>query len=113
MDTPKVTRPVLLELLRRSVRLASAIADLLQQCESKFRDGMPSNVAPAKQLEGVARFPANSPFPYLDDPEFRERLLRVVANSWSEVVRPRSARRPDVLSLVAQLLANPAYPHTI
>lgn len=45
------------------------------------------------------------------DPSYDERLPRLVAQAWTSQVCPPSAKRPDVLALTCQLLANSKVPH--
>lgn len=47
-----------------------------------------------------------------NDPSLK-RLGRIILSSWTEVVRSGSARRPDVLAITCQYLANPDAPHTL
>jgi RecA/RadA recombinase len=54
--------------------------------------------------------------PWFEQPRFMdrlsERLIQLVAAAWLEDVRPRGARRPDVLKLTCQALADPDTPHS-
>ena len=93
------------ELVWRAVVTSESVAAVLTDLE---------NVGPidsARDGRSAVRPSIKKHFPTLSSQE-RERTEWVISNAWARTVSARSARRPDVLGLTCDLLANPGVPLT-
>lgn len=93
------------ELVWRAVVTSESIAAVLADLEKQ------GPIESARNGRSIIRPSVQRHFPHLPKHE-RERTEWVVSNAWAHTVSARSARRPDVLGLTCDLLANPEVPLT-
>jgi KaiC/GvpD/RAD55 family RecA-like ATPase len=93
------------ELVWRAVVTSESIAAVLADVEKQ------GPIESARDGRAIVRPSIKRHFPHLSKHE-RERTEWVISNSWAHTVSARSARRPDVLGLTCDLLANPEVPLT-